>query len=194
MAQFKQDKRSVCLFPLTTGQFLFSKWGQMRSAVWKLCVNIQRSGITLWSQQVKWITLIIPSSGHLLVAEIYWAASEHVLKVDVVSNWSSKGPCGCRFSFQPSKNTPDLDQFKQEKMGKRKDLSMFDRGQIVMAGRLGQSISKTAALGVRSWSAVLSINQKWPRKGTVTNQQRGHGCPMLSNPTDELLLVKLLKS
>ena len=25
----------------------------------------------------------------------------------VVSNWSSKGPCGCRFSFQPSKNTPD---------------------------------------------------------------------------------------
>ena len=27
-----------------------------------------------------------------------------------VSNWSSKGPFGCRFSFQLSKNTPDLDQ------------------------------------------------------------------------------------
>ena len=25
----------------------------------------------------------------------------------VVSNWSSKGPCDCRFSFQLSKNTPD---------------------------------------------------------------------------------------
>ncbi|MBN3309882.1 CENNB protein, partial [Amia calva] len=31
-------------------------------------------------------------------------------------------------------------------MGKRKDLSDFDKGQIVMARRLGQSISKTAAL------------------------------------------------
>jgi len=31
-------------------------------------------------------------------------------------------------------------------MGKRKNLSEFDKGQIVMARRLGQSISKTAAL------------------------------------------------
>ena len=32
-----------------------------------------------------------------------------------MSNWSSKGPCGCKFSFQQSKNTPDLDQLtKQE--------------------------------------------------------------------------------
>ena len=27
-----------------------------------------------------------------------------------MSNWSSKGPCGCRFSFQPSKNRPDPNQ------------------------------------------------------------------------------------
>ncbi|KAK3510120.1 hypothetical protein QTP70_026836, partial [Hemibagrus guttatus] len=40
------------------------------------------------------------------------------------------------------------------KMGKRKDLSEFDKGQIVMARRLDQSISKTAALVGFSRSAV----------------------------------------
>ncbi len=50
-----------------------------------------------------------------------------------------------------------------EKMGKRKDLSEFDKGQIVMARRLGQSISKTAALVGCSQSAVVSIKSA-PRK------------------------------
>ena len=36
------------------------------------------------------------------------------------------------------------------KMGKCNDLSEFDKGQIVMARWLGQSISKTAALVGRS--------------------------------------------
>ncbi|KAK3531093.1 hypothetical protein QTP70_010360 [Hemibagrus guttatus] len=40
-------------------------------------------------------------------------------------------------------------------MGKRKDLSEFDKGQIVMARRLDQSISKTAALVGSSRSAVF---------------------------------------
>ncbi|ROL46821.1 hypothetical protein DPX16_1458 [Anabarilius grahami] len=39
-------------------------------------------------------------------------------------------------------------------MGKRKDLSEFDKRQIVMARRLDQSISKTAALVGCSRSAV----------------------------------------
>ncbi|KAK3544172.1 hypothetical protein QTP86_006027, partial [Hemibagrus guttatus] len=39
-------------------------------------------------------------------------------------------------------------------MGKRKDLSEFDKGQIVMARRLDQNISKTAALVGCSRSAV----------------------------------------
>ncbi|KAK3538529.1 hypothetical protein QTP86_006693 [Hemibagrus guttatus] len=42
------------------------------------------------------------------------------------------------------------------KMGKRKDLSQFDEGQIVMARRMDQSISKTAALVGCSRSAVNS--------------------------------------
>ncbi len=40
-------------------------------------------------------------------------------------------------------------------MGKRKDLSEFDMGQIVMARWLGQNISKTAALVGCSRSAVV---------------------------------------
>ncbi|KAK3525450.1 hypothetical protein QTP86_031539 [Hemibagrus guttatus] len=56
------------------------------------------------------------------------------------------------------------------KMGKRKDLIEFDKGQIVMARPLDQSISKTAALVVCSRSAVVSIYQKWSKKGTVVNR------------------------
>ena len=43
-------------------------------------------------------------------------------------------------------------------MGKHKDLSEFDKGQIVMARRLGHSISKTAALMGCSKSAVVRIH------------------------------------
>ncbi|ROL49918.1 Calsyntenin-2 [Anabarilius grahami] len=76
---------------------------------------------------------------HPLVDGIYLAASEHfVLKVDVL---------------------------EAGKMGKRKVLSEFDKGQIVMARRLIQSISKTAALVGCSRSAVVSIYQKWFNSG-----------------------------
>ncbi|KAK3557035.1 hypothetical protein QTP70_024248 [Hemibagrus guttatus] len=44
-------------------------------------------------------------------------------------------------------------------MGKRKDLSEFDKGQIVMARPLDQSISKTAALVGCSRSAVVSTKR-----------------------------------
>ena len=49
-------------------------------------------------------------------------------------------------------------------MGKRKDLTKFDKGQFVKARQLGQRISKTAALVGCSWSAVVSIYQKWSKK------------------------------
>ncbi|ROL46053.1 hypothetical protein DPX16_1960 [Anabarilius grahami] len=62
-------------------------------------------------------------------------------------------------------------------MGKRKDLSEFDKGRIVMARRLGQSISKTAALVGCSRSAVVSIYQKCSKEGTVLNRRQGHGRP-----------------
>ncbi|KAK3542466.1 hypothetical protein QTP86_025867, partial [Hemibagrus guttatus] len=60
-------------------------------------------------------------------------------------------------------------------MGKRKDLSEFDKGQIVMARRLDQSISKTAALVGCSRSAVVSIYQKWSKEGTVVETMSWFG-------------------
>ncbi|KAK3572558.1 hypothetical protein QTP86_000435 [Hemibagrus guttatus] len=85
-------------------------------------------------------------------------------------------------------------------MGKHKDLSTFDEGQIVMARRLDQSISKTAALVWCSRSAVVSIYQKWSKEGTVFMGSQGslmhvgsEGCPVWSNPTDKLLMLILLK-
>ncbi|ROL45424.1 hypothetical protein DPX16_2349 [Anabarilius grahami] len=66
-------------------------------------------------------------------------------------------------------------------MGKRKDLSEFGKGQIVM----GQSISKTAALVGCSRSAVVSIYQKCSEEGTVVNRRQGHGFI-------ELMKVKLV--
>lgn len=47
------------------------------------------------------------------------------------------------------------------KMGECKDLSESEKGQIVMAGLLDQSISGIAALVSPSLSAVVCIYQKW---------------------------------
>ncbi|ROL51382.1 hypothetical protein DPX16_22478 [Anabarilius grahami] len=64
-------------------------------------------------------------------------------------------------------------------MGKRKDLSEFNKGYILMARQPGQSISKTAALVGCSRSAVVSIYQKWSKVETVVNQRQGHERPRL---------------
>ena len=79
-------------------------------------------------------------------------------------------------------------------MGKRKDLSEFDKGQIVMARRLGQSISKTAALVGCSRSAVVSIYQKWSKEGTVVNRRQGHGRPRLIDARGERKLARVVRS
>ncbi|TMZ23716.1 hypothetical protein EMF65_34440 [Klebsiella pneumoniae] len=79
-------------------------------------------------------------------------------------------------------------------MGKRKDLSEFDKDQIVMAKRLGQSISKTAALVGCSRSAVVSIYQKWSKEGTVVNRRQGHGRPRLIDARGERRLACVVRS
>ncbi|KAK3571515.1 hypothetical protein QTP86_012867 [Hemibagrus guttatus] len=71
------------------------------------------------------------------------------------------------------------------KMDKRKDLSEFDKGQIVMARPLDQSISKTAALVGCSRSAVVSIYQKWSKEGTLVTRRQGHGRPRLIDARGE---------
>ncbi|ROL41787.1 hypothetical protein DPX16_9378 [Anabarilius grahami] len=79
-------------------------------------------------------------------------------------------------------------------MGKRKDLSEFDKGQIVMARRLGQSISKTAALVGCSRSAVVSIYQKCSKEGTAVNRRQGRGVPRLIDARGERRLVRVVRS
>ena len=55
-------------------------------------------------------------------------------------------------------------------MGRDNDLGDFEKTEIVMVRGLGQSISKTAVLVGCSWSAVVSIYQKWFKEGTVVNR------------------------
>ncbi|ROL52482.1 hypothetical protein DPX16_6166 [Anabarilius grahami] len=79
-------------------------------------------------------------------------------------------------------------------MGKRKDLSEFDKGRIVMARRLGQSISKTAALVRCSRSAVVSIYQKWSKEGTVVNLRQGHWRLRVIDARGERRLASVVRS
>lgn len=79
-------------------------------------------------------------------------------------------------------------------MGKRKDLSDFDKGQIVMARRLGQSISKTAALVGCSRSAVVSTYQKWSKEGKAVNHRQGRGRPRLIDARGERRLARVVRS
>ncbi|GBM70129.1 hypothetical protein AVEN_151587-1 [Araneus ventricosus] len=59
-------------------------------------------------------------------------------------------------------------------MGKAVDLREFDKGQIVMARRLGTSIPETARLvGLRS--AVVSIHAKWINDGDTSSRRQGVG-------------------
>ncbi|ROL53269.1 hypothetical protein DPX16_20908 [Anabarilius grahami] len=61
-----------------------------------------------------------------------------------------------------------------------------------MARRLGQSISKTAALVGGSGSAVVSIYQKWSKEGTVVNQRQGHEWPRLIDACGERRLARVV--
>ncbi|XP_053509619.1 histone deacetylase 11 isoform X1 [Ictalurus furcatus] len=69
------------------------------------------------------------------------------------------------------------DGYAKRKMGKRKDLSVSDKGQIVMARRLSPSISKTAGLEGCSRYAMVSTYQKGSKEGqAVTGSQAPNRC------------------
>lgn len=66
------------------------------------------------------------------------------------------------------------DVLEAEEMGKGKNLSKFDKGQIDMSKRLGPSIS----INCSSCGMLLVCSgqyQKWPKEETVGNQQRVRG-------------------
>ncbi|XP_072512438.1 putative high mobility group protein B1-like 1 [Salminus brasiliensis] len=79
-------------------------------------------------------------------------------------------------------------------MGKAKDLSDFDKGQIVMARRLGQSISQTAGLVGCSRCAVVKTYQKWSKEGPPVSRRQGHGRPKLIDEHGEQRLARLVQS
>ncbi|GBO09270.1 Transposable element Tc1 transposase [Araneus ventricosus] len=60
-------------------------------------------------------------------------------------------------------------------MGKAADLSEFDRGQIVMARRLGTSITETARLVGCSRSVVVNIHTKWINYDDTSSRRQGVG-------------------
>ncbi len=63
-----------------------------------------------------------------------------------------------------------------------------------MARRLGQSISKTAAVVGCSQSAVVSIYQKRSKEGTVVNLRQGRGRPRHTDARGERRLAPVFQS
>ncbi|KAK3555299.1 hypothetical protein QTP86_014984 [Hemibagrus guttatus] len=87
---------------------------------------------------------------------------------------------------------PEWRSKRQKKVSKHKNLSDFgERGRIVMARRLDQSISTTAALVGCSRSAVVSIYQKWSKEGTVANRRQDHERPRLTDARGERRLARV---
>ncbi len=78
------------------------------------------------------------------------------------------------------------------KNGKWKDLSDSDKGQIVIARQLGQSIS-TILVGC-SHNAVVNTYQKWCKEGQLVSWHQGHGCPRLNDACGERRLACLVQS
>ena len=79
-------------------------------------------------------------------------------------------------------------------MSRSKDLSDFDKGQIVTARRLGQSISETARLVGCSQSAVLSTYRQSSEEGQTTNQRQGVGRPRLIDARGHRRLSRLVRT
>ncbi|KAJ8276573.1 hypothetical protein COCON_G00083250, partial [Conger conger] len=79
-------------------------------------------------------------------------------------------------------------------MGRGKDLSDSEKGQIVMARRLGRSISETAKLVGCSRSAVVSTYRQWSEEGQTTNRRQGIGRPRLIDARGQRRLSRLVRT
>ncbi|GBN59505.1 hypothetical protein AVEN_61173-1 [Araneus ventricosus] len=78
-------------------------------------------------------------------------------------------------------------------MGKAAHLSEFDRGQIVMAQRLGTSITETARLVGCSRYAVVSIQENWINDGDTSSRRQDVGRPRDIRERGRRRLSRLVK-
>ncbi|GBN34528.1 hypothetical protein AVEN_4916-1 [Araneus ventricosus] len=78
-------------------------------------------------------------------------------------------------------------------MGKVADLSEFHRGRIIMARRLGTSITETARLVGCSRSAVVRIHAKWINDADTSSRRQGVGRPRLIKEKGRRTLSRLVK-
>ncbi|GBN39129.1 hypothetical protein AVEN_20436-1 [Araneus ventricosus] len=78
-------------------------------------------------------------------------------------------------------------------MGKAADISEFDRGQIVIARRLGTSITETARLVGCFLSAVVSVHAKWINGADTSSRRQGIGRPRVIKEKGRRRLSRLVK-
>ncbi|GBN29495.1 hypothetical protein AVEN_142179-1 [Araneus ventricosus] len=78
-------------------------------------------------------------------------------------------------------------------MGKAADLSEFDRGQIIIAQRLGKRITETARLVGCSRFVVVSIHAKWINDGYSSSRRQGVGGPRVIKENGHRRLSRLVK-
>ncbi|KAJ8254683.1 hypothetical protein GJAV_G00196010 [Gymnothorax javanicus] len=79
-------------------------------------------------------------------------------------------------------------------MGRTKDLSDFDKGQIVIARRLGRSLTATASLVGCSRSAVVNTFRQWTQEGQITNRRQGVGRRRLIDAEGQQMLSHLVQT
>ena len=78
-------------------------------------------------------------------------------------------------------------------MGKAADLSDFNKGQIVMARRLGTSISETARLVGCSRAVVVSTYRKWCMDGETTSRRPAVCRPRRIDSRGERRLLRIVR-
>ena len=108
---------------------------------------------------------------------------DHLITMAPVKGWDILGSEGTVSSC--------VDVLEAGKMGKRKDLSDFHKGQIVMARRLGLSISRSCGVFPVCGGQYLP---KWSKIGQPVNRRQGHGGPRLFDACEERRLARLVRS